>query len=76
MRTREAARSCLRPSGSLHPQMNHYERKPTGSPSREREAKTLAASNKMPRRQEAAKTERGGDVVADRVVAGGLARLG
>jgi hypothetical protein len=56
--------------------MNHNERKPTGTPSGEREAKTPTASNKMPRRQEAAKTERGSEVIADRAVAGGLARLG
>jgi hypothetical protein len=56
--------------------MNDSERTLAGSSSQEREAKTPTASNKLPRRQEAAKTERGGEVVADRAVAGGLARLG
>ena len=57
-------------------QMNHNDRLPTGSPSQEREAKTPTASNKRPGPPEAAKNERGGEVVADRAVAGGLVRLG
>jgi hypothetical protein len=56
--------------------MNHYERIPADSPSREREAKTVTASNKIFHLREAEKTQRGGEAVADRAVAGGLARLG
>jgi len=55
--------------------MNHDERT-SGSPSQEREAETPAVTNKLPRPQEAEKNDLGGEVVADRAVAGGLARLG